>query len=272
MREGHEQDRINRVHRQGQAAAADPLHHRQRGLRALQLLRDAQHPDAVPVSGVLLSYAAPRASASGAAKDVFHIFVIGVYFFPLLGGWLADRFFGKYRTILCSQPGLLRRPRVPRAVRGQPHRLLHRPVPDRARLRRHQAAASRRSWATSSTRRNKRLAKIVFDAFYWIINFGSFFASLLMPFPARTTGRRRLRHPGRADVDRHRDLLARPPALRARAAGAAGPGFVPARRAHCALGAAPAQGPAGACAGRDAVLVLALAFARLDLVRSSATS
>ncbi|CAM5250312.1 MFS transporter OS=Rhodanobacter lindaniclasticus OX=75310 GN=B1991_12090 PE=3 SV=1 [Rhodanobacter lindaniclasticus] len=28
---------------------------------------------------------------------------------------------------------------------------------------------------------NKHLAKMVFDAFYWIINFGSFFASLLMP-------------------------------------------------------------------------------------------
>jgi POT family proton-dependent oligopeptide transporter len=28
---------------------------------------------------------------------------------------------------------------------------------------------------------NKHLAKIVFDAFYWIINFGSFFASLLIP-------------------------------------------------------------------------------------------
>ena len=28
---------------------------------------------------------------------------------------------------------------------------------------------------------NKHRAKVVFDAFYWIINFGSFFASLLMP-------------------------------------------------------------------------------------------
>ncbi|HET9189841.1 MAG TPA: MFS transporter, partial [Rudaea sp.] len=35
-----------------------------------------------------------------AAKDVFHTFVIGVYFFPLLGGWIADRFAGKYPTIL----------------------------------------------------------------------------------------------------------------------------------------------------------------------------
>ncbi|PZR73413.1 MAG: MFS transporter, partial [Chthoniobacterales bacterium] len=47
----------------------------------------------------LLTYL-PEADRGSAAKDVFHTFVIGVYFFPLLGGWLADRFFGKYHTIL----------------------------------------------------------------------------------------------------------------------------------------------------------------------------
>ena len=41
----------------------------------------------------------PESERPGAAKDVFHTFVIGVYFFPLLGGWLADRFWGKYNTI-----------------------------------------------------------------------------------------------------------------------------------------------------------------------------
>src|SRR3979411_2818626 len=55
------------------------------------------------VSSSLL-YAAPatgsRAARAGAAKEVFHTFVLGVFFFPLLGGWLADRFLGKYRTIL----------------------------------------------------------------------------------------------------------------------------------------------------------------------------
>ena len=47
----------------------------------------------------LLAYL-PEADRPGAAKDVFHTFVIGVYFFPLLGGWLADRYFGKYNTVL----------------------------------------------------------------------------------------------------------------------------------------------------------------------------
>src|SRR5688572_29660178 len=47
----------------------------------------------------LLLYA-PEAERAGIAKEVFHSFVIGVYFFPLLGGWLSDRFFGKYKTVL----------------------------------------------------------------------------------------------------------------------------------------------------------------------------
>ena len=51
------------------------------------------------VSSVILAYV-PEAERQSVAKDVFHSFVIGVYFFPLLGGWLADRYFGKYHTIL----------------------------------------------------------------------------------------------------------------------------------------------------------------------------
>ena len=39
--------------------------------------------------------AVPQAERESAAKEVFHTFVLGVYFFPLLGGWLADRYLGK---------------------------------------------------------------------------------------------------------------------------------------------------------------------------------
>jgi POT family proton-dependent oligopeptide transporter len=52
------------------------------------------------VSSVILLLPARDAEREGMAKDIFHSFVIGVYFFPLLGGWLSDRFFGKYNTIL----------------------------------------------------------------------------------------------------------------------------------------------------------------------------
>ncbi len=41
-----------------------------------------------------LLLAVPEHLRAGEAKDVFHSFVIGVYFFPLLGGWLADRYSG----------------------------------------------------------------------------------------------------------------------------------------------------------------------------------
>lgn len=122
----------------------------------------------------------PEADRAGAAKDVFHTFVIGVYFFPLLGGWLADRFFGKYNTIfwlslvyclghLClalfesSRAGFYTGLGLIALGAGGIKPCVAAFVGDQF----------------DST--NKHRAKVVFDAFYWIINFGSFFASLLMP-------------------------------------------------------------------------------------------
>ncbi len=138
------------------------------------------------VSSVILAYL-PEADREGAAKDVFHSFVIGVYFFPLLGGWLADRFFGKYNTVLwfsliyCAGHACLAlfednrngfytglflialgsggiKPLVVSFVGDQ------------------------------FDETNKSMAKVVFDFFYWTINFGSFFASLLMPLFLRNYG------------------------------------------------------------------------------------
>ena len=34
------------------------------------------------------------------ATEVVHLFATAVYFLPILGGWLADRWLGRYRTIL----------------------------------------------------------------------------------------------------------------------------------------------------------------------------
>src|SRR5262249_55294802 len=48
------------------------------------------------LSSTLLLYIASKTARDEAAVSVFHSFVIGVYFFPLIGGWLADRWFGKY--------------------------------------------------------------------------------------------------------------------------------------------------------------------------------
>ena len=137
------------------------------------------------VSSLLLHL--PEGDRAGAAKDVFHTFVIGVYFFPLLGGWLADRFFGKYNTIfwlsliyclghLClalfesSRAGFYTGLGLIALGAGGIKPCVASFVGDQF----------------DST--NKHRAKVVFDAFYWIINFGSFFASLLMPMFLKQLG------------------------------------------------------------------------------------
>ena len=134
----------------------------------------------------LLAYL-PEADRAGAAKGVFHTFVIGVYFFPLLGGWIADRWWGKYHTIFwlslvyCA---------------GQLCLALF--VTNRTGFYAGLALIAIGSGGIKPCvsafvgdqfdQTNKHRAKVVFDAFYWIINFGSFFASLLMPIFLKQLG------------------------------------------------------------------------------------
>ncbi|MBL0277915.1 MAG: MFS transporter [Anaeromyxobacter sp.] len=130
------------------------------------------------VSSLLLY--APLAERAGIAKEVFHSFVIGVYFFPLLGGWISDRWFGKYRTILwlslvyCLGHGFL--------AAFESHRLGFYAGLFLIAL----GSGGIKPLVSSFVgdqfdQSNKHKAKLVYDAFYWTINFGSFFASLLMP-------------------------------------------------------------------------------------------
>jgi proton-dependent oligopeptide transporter, POT family len=137
------------------------------------------------VSSLLLY--APEAERAGIAKDVFHTFVIGVYFFPLLGGWLADRFFGKYQTVFWMS-----------IIYCIGHACLAAFEDNRTGFYTGLFLIALGSGGIKPLvvsfvgdqfdQTNKHLAKIVFDAFYWIINFGSFFASLLMPIFLRELG------------------------------------------------------------------------------------
>jgi proton-dependent oligopeptide transporter, POT family len=129
----------------------------------------------------------PEADREGAAKDVFHSFVIGVYFFPLLGGWLADRFFGKYNTVLwfsllyCAGHGCL-------ALFDDNRNGFYTGLFLIALGSGGIKPLVATFMGDQFDQTNKHLAKIAFDAFYWIINFGSFFASLLMPLFLRHYG------------------------------------------------------------------------------------
>jgi len=129
----------------------------------------------------------PEDMRTGEAKHVFHTFVIGVYFFPLLGGWLADRYFGKYNTVFwlslvyCLGHACLAI--FEDNVNGFYFGLFLIAL----------GSGGIKPLVASFVgdqfdHTNKDKAKVVFDAFYWIINFGSFFASLLMPLLLRDYG------------------------------------------------------------------------------------
>ena len=134
----------------------------------------------------LLLYA-PAAERAGIAKEVFHSFVIGVYFFPLLGGWISDRWFGKYRTVLWLS-----------LVYCVGHAFLAAFEDNRTGFYTGLFLIALGSGGIKPLvsafvgdqfdQRNKQKAKLVYDAFYWTINFGSFFASLLMPRILRAWG------------------------------------------------------------------------------------
>ena len=132
------------------------------------------------ITSTLLQHILDSGERAMAAKDLMHTFMIGVYFFPLLGGWVADRFFGKYNTILCfslvyclghaflavfedNRMGFFAGLGLIAFGAGGIKPLVASFVGDQF------------------DQSNKHLAKKVFDAFYWIINFGSLFASLTMP-------------------------------------------------------------------------------------------
>ena len=139
------------------------------------------------ISSILLGYLPQGPDREGAAKDIFHTFVIGVYFFPLLGGWLSDRYFGKYNTVLwfsliyCAGHACLA------LFEGNANGFytgLFLIALGSGGIKPLVVSFCGDQFDQS----NKDKAKLVFDGFYWIINFGSFFASLFAPLLLRNYG------------------------------------------------------------------------------------
>ena len=121
------------------------------------------------------------------AKSLMHLFMAGVYWFPLFGGYIADRWVGKYRVILSLSlvyclghaclalfeshaPGFYTGLVLIAVGSGGIKPCVSAMVGD-------QFTAS-----------NKHLVKKVFAIFYWTINLGSFFASLTIPWMLRHHG------------------------------------------------------------------------------------
>jgi proton-dependent oligopeptide transporter, POT family len=113
------------------------------------------------------------------AKASFHLFVSACYLLPLLGGWISDRFLGKYKTIMLlsmayclghatlavfeTRTGLFAGLALIALGSGGIKPCVSAHVGDQF------------------NDANKHLMKRVFDLFYWSINFGAFFSTLLIP-------------------------------------------------------------------------------------------
>ncbi|MBI2787173.1 MAG: POT family MFS transporter [Elusimicrobia bacterium] len=114
------------------------------------------------------------------ATAVYHLFVSACYFTPLLGAWISDRFWGKYRTIMTlsivyclghlvlalfeTKSGIYLGLGLIALGSGGIKPCVSAHVGDQF------------------TDKNKELVPKIFDVFYFAINFGSFFSTLLTPW------------------------------------------------------------------------------------------
>ncbi len=124
---------------------------------------------------------------SAQAKSMMHLFMAGVYFFPLLGGYLADRFLGKYKVILylslvyCVGHALLA---IFENSPGGFYTGLFLIALGSGGIKPCVSAMV----GDQFTEENKHLVKKMYAIFYWTINFGSLFASLFIPLALKRYG------------------------------------------------------------------------------------
>ena len=133
------------------------------------------------------AWIATQQDARTAATQVVHLFMAGVYAFPMIGALIADRWVGKYRTIL-----------VLSLVYCAGHAVLAGFENELWGMYLGLALISIGSGGIKPCvsanvgdqfgRSNSHLVRIVYMIFYFSINFGSFFATLLIPLLRSRSG------------------------------------------------------------------------------------
>jgi POT family proton-dependent oligopeptide transporter len=122
------------------------------------------------------------------ATGVFHMFVAACYLMPLFGGFVADRFLGKYNTILyisllyCVGNAVL--------AAWQSKAGLYVGLALLAFGSGGIKPCVSAFLGDQFDRSNSHLLKRAYDLFYWSINFGSFFSTLLIPYVLKHWGPR----------------------------------------------------------------------------------
>ena len=140
---------------------------------------------------LLLSTGRPDLMNETEARESMHLFVASAYFFPILGGIIADAFLGKYLTILilslvyCGGHLCL-------ALMDMPESMLAHTMEPRGWLLAGLALIAIGSGGIKPCvsahvgdqfgQSNRHLLQRVFGWFYFAINFGSFFSTLLTPW------------------------------------------------------------------------------------------
>jgi POT family proton-dependent oligopeptide transporter len=127
------------------------------------------------------------------ATRIIHLFVFANYFMPLLGAWLSDRLFGRYHTILwvslfyCAGHGVLACSDLFGSADGRLYCLF--------------AGLALIAFGSGGIKpcvsafmgdqfrpEQAHLLQKAYGAFYWAINFGSFFSFLAIPWVKDTWG------------------------------------------------------------------------------------
>ena len=160
----------------------------------------------------------PAHMGEAQADAWYHTFSSLVYILPVLGAFLADALIGKYRTVLflsvaycCGHFALALDDTRPGLILGLGLIAL-----GAGGIKPCVSAIVGDQFGVS----NLHLLPRVFSWFYFSINFGSAFSTLLIPWLLDHIGPGiAFATPGFFMVWRHRDLLARPPQVRARARG-----------------------------------------------------
>jgi POT family proton-dependent oligopeptide transporter len=113
------------------------------------------------------------------AEANYHLFVFAVYVTPLVGAWLADRFFGRYRIILWLSLGYVAGHAAIAFWEGPGGLLLGLALIAAGAGGIKPCAAA--YVGDQFTGVHRSLLQKVYDLYYWMINLGSFTSMLLIP-------------------------------------------------------------------------------------------
>lgn len=144
------------------------------------------------MKGILVGYMTNQILKGGLnmsddkATSIFHLFVFANYFMPLLGAWLSDKIFGRYHTILwvslfyCLGHGVLAMSDLFTSVDGKFNLLcvgLALIAFGAGGIKPCVSAFMGDQFKANQS----HLLQKAYGAFYWSINFGSFFSFILIP-------------------------------------------------------------------------------------------